>query len=57
LFTGDFLGAGTSSYASRAQEAEVVEAALKEMETEMQLCHGTHHHPEHSNDQGMEKMT
>jgi hypothetical protein len=34
----------------------VVEAALKEMETEMQLCHGTHHHPEHSNDQGMEKL-
>jgi hypothetical protein len=40
-------------------EAEVGETTLeeKEMEMEMQPCHGSHHHhPEHSDDQGMEEL-
>jgi hypothetical protein len=38
---------------------EVGEAALEEMEMEIQPCHGTHHHhhPEHSDDHhGMEEL-
>ena len=46
------------------REAKEEETALKEMEMEIQPCHGTHHHrpehhhcPEHSDDHhGMEEL-